>query len=459
MLLCLNKIKGRLGIQLSCATLDHGLREGSEQDAEWVLRLCQELGVSCIRERREVEIEAGQSVEDRARRWRYEFLEESARTLGATAIATAHHGQDQVETVLWRLVSGAPWLSLKGMAPERASTRDSEIRIVRPLLFAEKSVIKAYVSSQGCLPREDPTNQSRDFLRNRLRLDVLPLLRQINPRFNESLLEQIADFQTHAAFVETLAEERLGRLRILEEAGEGFQIPLSELSSVPAPVFDVLIRRVLIDKGLNPVKKSHVRDLREFCTKADQSGCIRLSKGFDAISDGEFLKIRSRSATGNLPEQKKSEDTAALGELLSWTGETRFSGFHIELRVFERAAGSSLRPPNPKPPLELVWLDGKIVGRDLGVRFRRAGDKIRPLGMKAGRQTLKKLFQSRGISADSRSEIPVITCDQQPVWVVGVEIDDRFKVEENSSKVIEIQVFPSRPIADPRLDKNLGREL
>lgn len=441
MVLALTALAPRLSVSLAVATLDHGLRDESREETLWVEELCQSLGVPCRRGAVTVEAGPGLSIENEARKARYAFLEEVARELQATHIATGHHKQDQVETVLWRWITGAPWSAQVGIPVRRAAEGTKDLEIIRPLLGCSREEIEDYLAFLKVTPKLDGSNQNLDFLRNRLRHELLPLLREINPQLDQTLIRQAEDLGTHHEMVQELCEQRLESLSLSLEAGS-FSVPIPFITEEARALRTPLLRGILQGLGLYPVKQSHPRDLNsliERCELGETTGAVRLSQGWDGLIEGRRLWIRRRNSGGTGGEKKKSGDAPEKFCALKLGGKASFMGFEFKLRCFERQPGDGIRPPELDPPFQLVWLDGKMCARDLIARRRCPGDKIRPLGMKAGRQSLKKLFQSRGIPADRRSDIPVITCDDQIIWVVGVEIDDRFKVEEQSRTVVEIQ--------------------
>ncbi|MDF1663046.1 MAG: tRNA lysidine(34) synthetase TilS [Planctomycetota bacterium] len=441
MLLSLAALAQRLSISLSVATLDHGLREESLEETQWVEELCRSMGVACYSGRADIEAGPGLSIENEARKVRYAFLENLARERQATHIATAHHKQDQVETLLWRWITGAPWSAQIGIPVKRGAAGGEAVGIIRPMLGCTRAEIEDYLTFLKVTPKVDGSNQNLDFLRNRLRLEVLPLLREINPQLDQTLIRQADELRVHHQMIQEICRRRLESLELNLDCGS-FSVSLSFLCKEPEALRIPLLRGMLQGLGLFPVKQSHPRDLKALIhrsTARESTGVVRLSQAWDASIEGERLWIRPRKLEGSGDEEKKRKQGGEKFSALELGGKASFMGFEFKLRRFERAPGAAIRAPDIDPPFQLVWLDGKMCARDLKVRRRCPGDKIRPLGMKAGRQSLKKLFQSRGIPADRRSDIPVITCDDQIIWVVGVEIDDRFKVEEQSRTVVEIQ--------------------
>ena len=183
--LVLRLLAPRLGLSLHALSVDHGLRKESAQDAVFTLQLCNILNIPCtVRQadvRKLAEI-SGTGTEDAARRLRYSLLEQERVTVRADFIALGHHAGDVSEDVLLRLTRGTGWPALGGMA-----ARDDERLLLRPLLATDAQALRALLVECGIDWREDASNQSRQYKRNRLRLDVLPLLREENPSLDRTL--------------------------------------------------------------------------------------------------------------------------------------------------------------------------------------------------------------------------------------------------------------------------------
>lgn len=192
---CLLAIKRALDISIVVGHIDHGLRPSSKADALFVAGQCKAMGLEAtVREVdvRSVAKERGLTLEEAARFLRYAALGEMARETGASVVLTAHTASDQAETVLMRLLRGTGPLGLCGIAPRR------EDGFARPLLCASREEVRKYARRKRIEWREDPTNKDIRFLRNRIRLQVLPLLRRLNPRIDFVLCE-LADDSRHLA--------------------------------------------------------------------------------------------------------------------------------------------------------------------------------------------------------------------------------------------------------------------
>lgn len=183
--LILRVLAPRLGLTLHALSIDHGLRQESAEDAECTRQLCRNLNIPCAVRQADVRgmtESGGIGIEDAARRLRYALLEQERAAVGADFIALGHHAGDVSEDVLLRLTRGTGWPALGGMA-----ARDDSRRLLRPLLATDAQALRQLLDENGIGWREDASNQSRHFKRNRLRLDVLPLLREENPSLDRTL--------------------------------------------------------------------------------------------------------------------------------------------------------------------------------------------------------------------------------------------------------------------------------
>lgn len=183
----------RLGLAaVSIAHLDHALRPDSRDDAAFVEDLAARLELPAISERHPVKRRRGESPEAAARRVRYAFLERAAKATGSTVIVTAHHMDDQAETVLLRILRGTGPRGLAAIRPKRPLRRGSRIRLVRPLLVFRRERLREWLTRWGQAWREDPTNASGN-VRARLRNRAIPVLRECAGRDPVPLLARLAE--------------------------------------------------------------------------------------------------------------------------------------------------------------------------------------------------------------------------------------------------------------------------
>lgn len=244
--------------ELMVAHLDHGLRRGSAADRRFVERLGAALGLKVISARRAVR-EArrkDESLEEASRRVRRAFLLEAAEEAGADAIATGHTQDDQAETILMRLARGAGPGSLSAMSPAGPGP------FVKPLLGLERAALRAWLGRRRLRFRDDPTNRSLAFDRNRVRRLVVPVLaRALNPAAARHLVEAAARLREDAAFLDAQAE---GLFEVIAKPRGGvLKIEASALAAIPRPLAARIARIALEAAGCDPRKVSarHVEAL------------------------------------------------------------------------------------------------------------------------------------------------------------------------------------------------------
>lgn len=251
----LHRFAARRRAALIVAHLDHALRRGSTADRRFVDRLAASLELPSVAARRDVRAERlrGESLEEAARRVRRAFLAESARELGAGAIATGHTLDDQAETVVMRLVRGAGPAALGAMATRGPGP------YVRPLLGLERAALRAWLRRRKLPWRDDPSNEKLAFDRNRVRRLILPVLtRHLNPRAARHLVEGAARLREDADFLDTLAREQLEALA--RQRGGALAIDAAAFAALPRPLASRVARAALDAAGCDPrrVSSRHV---------------------------------------------------------------------------------------------------------------------------------------------------------------------------------------------------------
>ena len=226
-------LRSHMGLDIHAAHLDHGLRDESRAEAEAAEAFCRSLGVPFHTRREDVRALAGEwgcGLEEAGRRARYAFLEECRVRTGAEWVLTAHHSGDLAEDVLMRLTRGAAWPGLGGMRAvvlEEAAPHRPGRRLLRPLLMLDKEQLVAMLEHLGLTWQEDASNQSREWKRNRIRNDIMPLILAENPSFSESVRRLWRNAREDERWWEgriAISAEaldglsRIGRMRVMAEA-------------------------------------------------------------------------------------------------------------------------------------------------------------------------------------------------------------------------------------------------
>ncbi len=243
----LKSLEETLDIRVCACHLNHGLRgEESDSDERFCAELCEKLGIPLEKRRVEVGklLRPHESVEQAARRIRYEFFEETLRKFGSSVLATAHTASDNAETVLFNLTRGTGISGLCGIPPIRGL--GSGCRVVRPLLQCTRAEVEAYLTGLGQGFVTDKTNLSEDYSRNRIRLNVISELEKINPSLQPVIFRMTKILREDDDFLEELSD------KALSDASSGRGWDAAALSRLPKPVKARAIRRILEQGGIEP---------------------------------------------------------------------------------------------------------------------------------------------------------------------------------------------------------------
>jgi tRNA(Ile)-lysidine synthase len=359
---CLLDLAVRHAGPVSALHVNYGLRESAAGDEAFCADLCARLGVPLHVHR------AGPptgNVQAWARAVRYA----EAAKMGAppTLIATGHTATDQVETVLYRLAASPGRRALLGM-PER------EGRVIRPLLECTREEVTAYCVERGLAWREDPTNDSLDYARNRVRHQVLPALRSLHPAAEQNILRTLAILRDEAAVLDDLvtAEADLDRLAALPPALARLAIAEMADAAIGARLPEIL---ALSRHG---------------------TAALDLGGGLRAVA--EYGRLRFDHGPAVPPEPV----------VLAVPGSVDYGAGR--LRCEETADGP---------------FDADRLGPRLDVRPWRAGDRMRPLGL-GGSRTLQDLFTDRKVPREQRVAVPIVVASGEIAWVPGVATGERF---------------------------------
>lgn len=393
-----------LGYTCEAAHCNFHLRgEESNRDEAFVRQLCSQQNVKLHVTHFDTELEAAQrriSIEMAARELRYQWFEEIRLACGAAAIAVAHHRDDSVETFLLNLMRGTGINGLRGIRPKNG-------HIIRPLLCIWRHDIIAYLKRIGQSYVTDSTNLQDEYMRNKIRLNLLPLMESIHPSVQESIL-QTAHHLTEASLIYTQAvQEALQRIR------KDGDICIGKLLEEPAP--QTLLHEVLSPLGFN---SAQIGDI--FKALGRQSGKVFLSNSHQVVRDRELLLIERR-ATPQKP-------------LLSYRTQPYTSDFQI-----------------PQSS-HIACLDAQKVSQPLNLRLYRPGDYFIPFGMK-GRKKVSDYLTDRKRSLFQKQKQWVLCSGEEIVWLVGERIDQRFCIGPNTRQVLMIELvqhdLPHTPSSQP----------
>lgn len=399
--------------RLSVAHFNHHLRgRASRADQALVERTARRLGLACRVGEGEVRAHARArqlSLEMAARELRHAFLAAVARDLGVEKIALAHHADDQVETLLLRLVRGSGSEGLAGMKWLAPSPADPTRRLIRPLLGEPRAALAAYAAAAGVAYREDASNRRLEAARNVLRRRVVPVLRRLQPALAVTIPRLMALLGDEADFLLALARQWLRRRRPafarLHPAVQRRVVQL-QLRERGLETGWELIESLRTTPGRPVTAPGHVHVQRE--------------------TDGRVRVVPTGAADFSGAERRLVLDAPA--------GTVEFAGVRFVWRLRVRRPGRAVRL-RPRPGREC--LDADRVGAEVVLRHWRPGDRFQPLGL-AGPAKLQDLFTNAKVPRDERHQRVVAAgANGRIFWVEGLRPGEAVRLTPATRRVLE----------------------
>jgi tRNA(Ile)-lysidine synthase len=422
LLYILNSLKSRLNIKLYAAHLNHMIRgKDAAHDAAFARKTSKKLKVPFIGEEFDVPSFAKQkklNLEDAARRMRYEFLERAAAKVGAQKIAVAHNADDNIETLLMRMIRGTGMKGMEGIPPVRD-------KIIRPLIGTYRADIEKYLRSKKITPRIDKSNFETKYLRNKIRQNLIPALERNNKNIKELLLQIIASANRIHGFIEAQANKALEGM-ISSKSRVSISLDAGKFSNADPALKGEILRLAIeyIRKDLSDISFSHIQSIIDLAGKKRAE--IDLPRAYVLINKGKITIYASKPAKVRLKE---------FSATLQIPGTIRDNNhrFVIKADVLPLAGISDIKVNDPNR----AYLDYDKISGPLTVRSRRAGDRFSPLGLK-GRKKLQDIFVDEKIDLDKRDGIPIIDDGEKIVWVVGYRMSEDAKVTNSTKKVVRL---------------------
>jgi tRNA(Ile)-lysidine synthase len=419
----LRELANDLDLTLHIAHLDHMFRgKESADEALFVSELATKFGIPATVEKFDVPaycLERGLSPQEGAREMRYAFLQRAAKTVGATRIATGHTANDQAETFLMRLMRGAGVSGLSAIPPAREN-------IIRPLIEATRDEVMEYLKETGLAFVTDPSNAKPVYTRNRIRMEVLPVLERFNPRI-----------------VATLAAEA-GHLRDEDEAIEGYCTTLAD---------SILVRK----ENTVFVKRNDFNTLppafrRRLLKKAsDLAGAE--SSGLSRIQIDETIAFMAAARTGRTMGLPPGLTIGREYDRFVISARSGTEGFSHVIVIPGVSVISELRmeietlvvdpPPEEQEDKNYVWqalFDYDKIGPVLTLRNRHPGDWFRPTGMSGKSKKIQDYFVDEKVPRRKRDLVPLLCSGEDILWVVGMRTDERFLASEVTKRLLMVQV-------------------
>lgn len=416
----LHELRDPLKIDLAVAHYDHGLRpDEDEQETRFVRGLADSMNLPFESEKADSLI-MGEVLpnEEKARDARYAFLEKVMDKLQAQKIAVGHNLNDQAETVLMRLLRGSGPSGLAGIPPVRAG------KIIRPLIEIKREQILSYLTSRNLSYVMDSSNLKTEYLRNEIRLRLIPSLLTYQPRLIEHMGQMADIFRDENSYLEQLAEKWVRRNADLGSDGD-VVIPIPLFIDSPEPLRRRIVRQILkkVKNSLRRIDHGHILDVCRLAGGSKSQSTLTLPDGL------RVKKIYDRLRFSADPEEK----IGPYCYRLDGPGTTLIREINrtISLDKFENNGGLN--------GVESSWIsyfDAEKVTFPLILRNIEPGDRFVPLGM-TGHKKVKDFFVDLKMPFETRRSTPILLSNNEPIWICGFRIDDRYKVTPETKRILK----------------------
>jgi tRNA(Ile)-lysidine synthase len=423
LLSALHTLSAELKISLHIAHLDHMFRgRESAEEANFVENLAGKLGIPSTIEHIDVPSycrEHGLSPQAGARKVRYSFLARVAQASGAARIATGHTATDQAETFLMRLLRGAGAAGLSAIPPVRGN-------IIRPLIEATREEVLGYLRSVGLSYVIDPSNAKPFYTRNRIRLELMPVLKRFNPRIEETLASEAGllrgEDEAIDAYLETIGES------IIAQDDDVLKLRRDEFNALPLAFQRRIFRTAIALTGREPSELSLVQidETLAFMATSQTGRSLNLPGGLVVGREYDRFIISTAPVARNFSYALALPGTTLIPEL----------GLAVETRL----GGDGEEYPIGENNLWQAVFDYDKISPFLTVRNRRPGDRFCPSGMGGRSKKLQDYLVDNKVPQRQRDRVPLFSTGEDLIWVVGYRTDFRFLPGPDTSRTLVISV-------------------
>ncbi len=381
----------------------------SDSDEEFVRSFCDELSVPCHVihfDTKKYAAERRISIEMAARELRYQWFDKLLDQLDLPCVAVAHHADDAVETFLLNLVRGTGIKGLSGMKIKQG-------RVVRPMLKYSRQDIELYCRAHKLKYVTDSSNSNDAYMRNRIRHQVVPQLKAINPSFLSTMRGNMMHLDQICALFASQVEAFTKRAVV--EVEDQMLISMEHLLALPNP--EPFLFELLFGKGFRP---DAIHKMAR-CINEKRWGRVLFAPQYRAVVDRYNVIVLPRDA-----EEEEEEFDIESGR------DEVFTPLHLSIRQFPMDLTFELSRTN-----DTIDIDAEKIEFPLRLRRWKQGDTFRPLGMK-GFKKLSDFFVDNKLSRVEKERAWVLLSGDEIVWIVGMRIDDRYKVTPNTTEILEI---------------------
>lgn len=417
-------IKKNIPFSIYVAHVNHGVRgKAADKDEEFVKKICEKLHLPFYNKKVNMNKYAREyniTAEEAGRILRYNFFREVLQKHGRGKIAVAHNKNDQGETLLMRFMRGTGIDGLKGIPYKREN-------IIRPLLDISREEIETYVEENNIKTRLDQTNLEPIYNRNKIRLELIPYIKQ---NFNPNIIDTLSRFSRlvsiDSEFLDEVTREFYTKM-VKKRGKHSIILNREDFNTLHKSLKQRIIRAALeeIQGSLQGFTEKHINNTLKLFSEGDTGKTIYLIHNIVARTSYEDLII----------EKKDTSEVKDYVYKLNINGTTYIEelGYYLKTKVI----------PKEKCKIDFSnrfkkYFDYDMMSECLYVRNRRNGDRFNPLGMK-GTKKLKKFFIDEKIKKEERDYIPLIIDGKNIIWILGYRISNKYRITEKTNNIIIIE--------------------
>jgi tRNA(Ile)-lysidine synthase len=426
LLVGLSYIAKDLDLSLIIAHFNHGLRGAeSDEDEKFSRDLSEKRGFAFVSEKMDQEkMGKGISPEDFYRQERYNFLNKVAEDYHAQKIAVGHNMQDQAETVLLNILRGSGLEGLKGILPMRDG------KLIRPLIETSRQEIISFLNKAGIPYRQDSSNENKRYLRNKIRFELIPYLKEkFNPKIEESLAQMAEILRPEDEFIRQYVADTL-KLPFIQRRQNQIFLKIADINKLNSVIRWRLFKILL--ESFSPAKNGfsfvHIKSLDNLAQKCESGKRIVLPLGIEARCEYEDLILERKK---NISKQMEYEYAMNIPGSL-YVKERKLT-IHSELTKKEKFVFNVKNE---------IYLDLDKIQQPLLIRNRKDGDWFQPLGMQ-GRQKIKTFFIDHKIPRCKRNKIILFVDRLSVIWIENMHLNDRVKITAETKNVLKLNIIES----------------
>lgn len=418
----LNRLKDKLNIELYAAHLNHQIRGiEAQKDALYVSNMCEKMGITCFLKSIDVPKyceENRLSIEEGARKLRYEMFNEIKQKTKSNKIAIGHNLNDQAETVLMRIMRGTGLQGLRGIEYMR------ENGIIRPLLDIERKEIEQYCEEFNLNPRIDKSNLENIYTRNKIRLELIPyMMDNFNSNLIESIVRMSNNLKSDSEYIEGEAEYKFKN--ICQVTSDTVNIKINDFiklhNAIKVRVLRKGIKHILGDT--NFIDQKHIEDIMKFENESKINKMLTLPRGVFVYRKQEYLTLTTKEIINEEIDFLYNLPTNGIVKIKEIN--TMIETQTMTINIYKNGKNDKM-----SKGFDLNKIKGGMI-----IRSRQQGDKIKLAG---GTKKVKDLFIDLKIPREERCKVPVIVDEQGILQVGQYKSSENYKIDENTKEVLKV---------------------